>query len=129
MKEADVALTPIPQADGTIKNRPVVLLRELPPYQDFLVCGISTQLHQEVVGFDDVISPDDSDFIASGLRGKSLSIKLIVDRFFLKQRNRVSVVNIKVNCESEKETRFLSPLSGRSLFTRTQKLADRLHCL
>lgn len=50
----------------------MVLLRELPPYQDFLVCGISTQIHQEVVGFDDVISPDDSDFIASGLRGKSL---------------------------------------------------------
>lgn len=72
MKEADIALTPIPQADGTIKNRPVVLLRELPPYQDFLVCGISTQLHQEVVGFDDVISPEDPDFFGSGLRAKSL---------------------------------------------------------
>ncbi|MBD2543726.1 MULTISPECIES: hypothetical protein [Planktothricoides] len=35
--------------------------------------------------------------------------------FFPKQRNRVSFVNIKVNCESEKETRFLSHLSGRSL--------------
>jgi hypothetical protein len=32
------------------------------------------------------------------------------DRIFPKPRNRVSVVNIKVNCESEKETRFLSPL-------------------
>ncbi|MEM9539819.1 MAG: type II toxin-antitoxin system PemK/MazF family toxin [Cyanobacteria bacterium P01_E01_bin.42] len=72
MKEADVALTPIPQADGTIKNRPVVLLRELPPYQDFLVCGISTQLHQEVVDFDDIISPSDPDFAASGLRTQSL---------------------------------------------------------
>lgn len=46
MKEADIVLTPIPQADGTIKNRPIILLRELPPYRDFLVCGISTQLHQ-----------------------------------------------------------------------------------
>ena len=26
MKEGDVALTPLPQADGLIKNRPVILL-------------------------------------------------------------------------------------------------------
>lgn len=72
MKEADVVLTPIPQADGTIKNRPVILLRELPPYRDLLVCGISTQLHQEVVDFDNIISPADPDFVASGLRTQSL---------------------------------------------------------
>lgn len=72
MKEADIALSPISQADSRIKNRPILLLRQLPPYQDFLVCGISTQLHQEVSGFDDVISPDDLDFKASGLRAKSL---------------------------------------------------------
>jgi len=29
--------------------------------------------------------------------------------FYPKKRNRVSVVNIRVNGESEKETRFLSP--------------------
>ena len=43
MKEGDVILTPVPQADGTIKTRPAVILREMPPYKDFLV---STQLHQ-----------------------------------------------------------------------------------
>ncbi len=72
MQEADVILTPIPQADGTIKNRPVILLRELPPYKDFLVCGVSTQLHQEVVGFDNIIAPTDPDFATSGLRSPSL---------------------------------------------------------
>ena len=72
MQEADVVLTPIPQADGTTKNRPVILLRELPPYRDFLVCGISTQLHQQVPSFDDIISPADPDFAASGLRTQSL---------------------------------------------------------
>lgn len=66
MQEADVVLTPIPQADGTTKNRPAILLRELPPYRDFLVCGVSTQLNQQVPGFDDIISPSDSDFAASG---------------------------------------------------------------
>ena len=44
MKEGDVVLTPIPQADGMIKNRPAIILREMPPYKDFLVCGVSTQL-------------------------------------------------------------------------------------
>jgi mRNA interferase MazF len=72
MKEGDVVLTPVPQADGIIKNRPTIFLRELPPYKDFLVCGISTQLHQLVQGFDEIISPEDADFVASGLKTKSL---------------------------------------------------------
>lgn len=50
MKEGNVVLTPVPQADGNIKNRPAILLREFPPYKDFLVCGVSTQLHQAVKG-------------------------------------------------------------------------------
>lgn len=40
MREGDVALTPLPQADGRIKNRPVVALRQMPPFGDWLVCGI-----------------------------------------------------------------------------------------
>lgn len=72
MKEGDVVLTPIPQADGAVKNRPAIILREMPPYGDLLVSGISTQLDKEVKGFDDVISSDDDDFSASGLHTTSL---------------------------------------------------------
>ncbi len=72
MIEGDVVLTPLPQADGQIKNRPAVVLREMPPYGDFLVCGISTQLHQEVAGFDDPIRSEHSDFPSSGLKATSL---------------------------------------------------------
>src|SRR5947209_5610830 len=72
MKEGDVVLTPIPQADGVIKNRPAIILRELPPYRDLLICGVSTQLDKEVKGFDDVISSSDDDFSSSGLRTNSL---------------------------------------------------------
>ena|SRR5438093_7390965 len=61
MKEGDVVLTPIPQADGVIKNRPAIILREMPPYRDFLVCGVSTQLDKEVKGFDEVIDVTDDD--------------------------------------------------------------------
>lgn len=67
MKEADVILTPLPQADGPPKNRPALILRELPPFGDFLVCGISAQVHQAIPGFDEVVSRADADFAGSGL--------------------------------------------------------------
>lgn len=62
MKEGDVVLTPVPQADGVRKNRPALLLRELPPFGDFLVCGISTGLHLAVPDFDEVLRRSDADF-------------------------------------------------------------------
>jgi mRNA interferase MazF len=72
MNEGDIALAPLPQADGLIKNRPVVLLRRLPPFGDFLLCGVSTQLQQRVADFDEVITPADKEFAASGLKAASL---------------------------------------------------------
>lgn len=72
MKEGDVILTPIPQADGSVKNRPAIILREMLPFRDLLVCGVSTKLHQRVSGFDEVISPADADFVSSGLKLESL---------------------------------------------------------
>lgn len=72
MKQGDVVLTPVPQSNGITKNRPAIFLKEMPPYEDLLVCGVSTQLHQEVVGFDEVISDTDPDFATSGLRSTSL---------------------------------------------------------
>ncbi len=72
MKEAEIILTPILQADGQTKNRPALILREMPHFNDFLVCGISTQLHHEVKDFDEVIAAPDSDFPGSGLITDSL---------------------------------------------------------
>lgn len=72
MTEGDIALTALPQADGRTKPRPAVLLRRMPPFGDWLICGISTQLHQQVVGFDDTIEPSHPDFAVSGLKAPSL---------------------------------------------------------
>jgi len=72
MNQGDVILTPVPHADGRLKNRPAIILREMPSYGDLLVCGVSTQLHQCVKGFDEIISPADEDFRSSGLLAKSL---------------------------------------------------------
>lgn len=44
------------------------MLRELPIYNDFLVCGISTQLHQEIVDFDTVLNANQM----NGLKANSL---------------------------------------------------------
>ena len=67
MKEGDIVLAPFPQADGQIKKRPAVVLRKVPPFDDLLVCGISTQLRQCVEGFDELILSDHPDFKTSGL--------------------------------------------------------------
>jgi mRNA interferase MazF len=72
MNEAEVILTPLPQADGSVKNRPALLLRELPPFGDFLACGISTQIYHAVPEFDEVISYGDPDFAGSGLLADSV---------------------------------------------------------
>jgi len=39
---------------------------------DWLVCGISSQLHQEVVGFDHVLAVGDPNFALSGLKVASV---------------------------------------------------------
>ena len=72
MKPGDVLLAPLPQSDGRLKDRPVLFLCPAPPYGDYLVCGISTQVHQAVVGLDQVIDTADQDFVASGLKAASV---------------------------------------------------------
>jgi mRNA interferase MazF len=72
MKEGDVAIASLPQWDGENKPRPVVLLRRMPGHGDWLVCGISTRLAQEVRGFDELMRPGDPDFADSGLHSGSL---------------------------------------------------------
>ncbi len=44
--EGSICLISIPQADGKQKIRPVLLLKQFPPFNDYLVCGISTQIQQ-----------------------------------------------------------------------------------
>jgi len=70
--EGKVVIATLVQANGQRKPRPAIVLREMPPFNDLLVCGISTQLHQQVPGFDEVITPGDADFRASGLQARSL---------------------------------------------------------
>ena len=106
MKEGDVILTPVPQADGELKERPAICLREMPLYRDLLVCGVSTQLHQYVKDFDEIISPADADFKSSGLRSKSL-IRLS----FLAVLPRHRVLGSIGSISAERHKRLLRKLS------------------
>jgi mRNA interferase MazF len=72
MKEGDILLTALKQSDGALKDRPVVFLRRMPPFQDFLVCGVSTQVQQAVAGLDQLITPADPDYRTSGLKAPSV---------------------------------------------------------
>ena len=73
MKEGDVVLAALPQADGKIKLRPVLILRKLPvSYIDFLVCGISSQLHQAIGDFDELILSTEDDYKESGVKKESV---------------------------------------------------------
>ena len=107
MKEGDVVLTPLPQVDGQIKNRPAIILREMPPYGDFLVCGVSTQLHQQVAGFDDPVRPGDADFVTSGLKAPSL-IRL----GFLAVLPPSSLLGVIGSIEKPRHMRLLERLSN-----------------
>ena len=69
-----IALLRFPQTDLSAgKPRPVALLGRVPgPYDDWLVCMVSSQLRQEVRGFDEVVHDSDADFARSGLKVTSV---------------------------------------------------------
>jgi mRNA interferase MazF len=71
MKPGDIVLTIIPQ-DNQQKIRPVLILKLLPKYSDFIVCAVSSQLHQHIPGFDLVLYTKDPAFANSGLRTSSV---------------------------------------------------------
>jgi mRNA interferase MazF len=106
LKEADIILTALPQADGIVKNRPALCLREMPRYGDMLVCGISTQLHQQVPGFDEVVSRNDADYPMSGLVFESI---IRLGHLTLLPRNRI--VGSIGAISAERHERLLDNLS------------------
>lgn len=72
VSEGDVVVAELPQADGMVKPRPVLVLRELPGFGDFLVCGISTQIRHAKSDFDIILEQGDECFSDTGLRATSV---------------------------------------------------------
>ena len=74
IEEGQIVLFRFPQTDQTEgKLRPALILRQLPgQYNDWLICMISSQLDQKIIEFDEIISPNDTDFNQSGLKFSSV---------------------------------------------------------
>jgi len=77
------------------------------PFDDVLVCGISTQLQHRVEGFDEMVSLGDEDFPTSGLLAESL-IRLS----FLAVLPRKSIVGSIGSIAPERHRRLLIALSA-----------------
>jgi mRNA interferase MazF len=71
MKAGDIVLTVIPQDDQQ-KKRPVLILKILPKYGDYLVCAISSQLHQQIPKFDLVLDEKHDAFADTHLKTASV---------------------------------------------------------
>ncbi len=74
MRPGEIVLLRMPQLDlSPGKLRPVLVIADLPgPFGDVLVCGISSQLRQEIPQWDERLTPADPDFGSSGLKVPSL---------------------------------------------------------
>lgn len=73
-RTGQIALLRFPETDlAPGKLRPVVLIAPTPgPYEDWLVCMMSTQVRQAVEGFDELIDQNAEDFHRSGLKVASV---------------------------------------------------------
>ena len=55
------------------KMRPALIVAKVPgKFDDWLTCAISTQLHQQIPNFDEIIKESDEDYTLSGLKSESL---------------------------------------------------------
>ncbi len=114
MKEGDIVITPLPQSDGRIKNRPALILKEMPSFGDYLVWGITSQLHHEIKNFDELIISTDNDFVQSGLLADSL-IRL----GFLAILNKKRIAGSIGNISDERHKRLVNSLADYLLYKET----------
>jgi mRNA interferase MazF len=75
----------------------------MPTYNDYLVCGISTQLHQEIPNFDIILTPS----LTNRLRATSL-VRLI----FLAVLSEDDIKGVLGIIEDSKHQQLLSNLSN-----------------
>jgi len=74
MKVGDIALVPFPTVEATIgKLRPVLLVSAVPGgYDDFVVCMISSRVHQAIPNVDVLVKATDKGFADAGLKVASV---------------------------------------------------------
>lgn len=73
-RAGQIVLFRFPQTDLILGSlRPSLLIAPIPSsYDDWLVCMISTQIHQVIPNFDEIILKTDSDFAQTRLKFESV---------------------------------------------------------
>jgi mRNA interferase MazF len=107
MTPGDIVLIELPQvAGGPPKLRPALVLSLLPgPYQNVLICGVSTQMHP-VADWDETLSTTDADFRTFGLHRES-SIRLS----YLYAADQVEIRGVIGRIDSSRLSRLLHRLA------------------
>lgn len=72
MRPGDLVRWAFIQGDGQRKFRPALIVAIVPPFDDLLVCAVSSQLQREVKGLDLIIDPKHPDYQRMGIRFPSL---------------------------------------------------------
>ncbi|HVX50624.1 MAG TPA: type II toxin-antitoxin system PemK/MazF family toxin [Chitinophagaceae bacterium] len=72
VQEGDIALVEVSYSAGVFKVRPALILRRLPVYDDFLVCGISSNQQQYIHDFDELVEEGSEAFALTGLHRHSV---------------------------------------------------------
>lgn len=72
MKPGDVVRWTFVQGDGQRKMRPAIILGSVPPFNDWLVCAVSSQMQRAVKDLDIVIDARHPHFNRTGLRMESV---------------------------------------------------------
>ncbi|GBD98144.1 pemK-like protein [bacterium BMS3Abin07] len=74
IEEGQIVLLRFPQTNMEEgKLRPALVIRKVPgEYDDWLICMISSRLHQKHIELDEIIGPEDKDFRDSGLKTTSV---------------------------------------------------------
>jgi mRNA interferase MazF len=72
MKPGDVVFALMPGADTELKARPSIVLKVIPPFDDLMVCGVTSRLRNYTPLLDELILSTDDDFASSGLEKDSM---------------------------------------------------------
>ena len=74
LRKGHIVLFEFPHADQRSgKLRPALIIKRCPgQYNDWLICMISSQLHQQLPGIDEVVTQTSHDFNQTGLKLSSV---------------------------------------------------------
>lgn len=72
MKAGDICKVALIQPDGSRKDRPALLIKEVPPFGDWIVAAITSQQRNPINGVDILIEDSHYAFNVTGLRKSSL---------------------------------------------------------